>query len=211
MVDNVMNLYFVKKPSLLRDGIQELLKRRFNDSHIICCSRFNYSEINEAAVLLIDVNEALTNLEALKQLHNQGVKVVLWMEELDMREAKPLFKMGLAGYLYYDIDEETLVQSLRFIFEGKRYVSPLIGGMLVDVYRESHIKKINPPLDLLSRREWEVLQLLVQGYNNIRIADELYLSDKTVKNYVSSILHKLNVPDRTNAVIKALKKQWLYL
>lgn len=206
-----MNFYFVKKPSLLRDGIQELLKRRFNESHIICCNHFNYEEMNEASIILIDVNEALTKLDDIERLHNEGVKIVLWVEELGIREAKPLFKMGLEGYLYYDIDEDTLVQALRFVIEGKRYVSPLLGGMLVDVYRESHIKKVKPPLDLLSRREWEVLQLLVKGYNNVRIADELFLSDKTVKNYVSSILHKLHVPDRTNAVIKALKKQWLYL
>lgn len=206
-----MNFYFIKKPSLLRDGIQELLKRRFNGSHIICCNQFNYEEINEAAMILIDVNEALTNLADLDRLHNEGVKIVLWIEELASQEAKPLFKMGLEGYLYYDIDEDTLVQALTFIQEGKRYVSPFLGGMLVDVYRETHVKKPNPPLDLLSRREWEVLQLLVKGYNNVRIADELFLSDKTVKNYVSSILHKLHVPDRTNAVIKALKKQWLYL
>lgn len=206
-----MNFYFIKKPSLLRDGIQELLKRRFNGSHIICCNQFNHEEINDASIILIDVNEALTKLTDLERLHNEGVKIVLWVEELASQEAKPLFKLGLEGYLYYDIDEDTLVQALKFIQEGKRYVSPFLGGMLVDVYRETHVKKPNPPLDLLSRREWEVLQLLVKGYNNVRIADELFLSDKTVKNYVSSILHKLHVPDRTNAVIKALKKQWLYL
>lgn len=206
-----MNFYFIKKPSLLRDGIQELLKRRFNGSHIICCNQFNHEEINEASIILIDVNEALTKLADLERLHNEGIKIVLWIEELASQEAKPLFKLGLEGYLYYDIDEDTLVQALKFIQEGKRYVSPFLGGMLIDVYRETHVKKPNPPLDLLSRREWEVLQLLVKGYNNVRIADELFLSDKTVKNYVSSILHKLHVPDRTNAVIKALKKQWLYL
>lgn len=206
-----MNFYFIKKPSLLRDGIQELSKRRFNGSHIICCNQFNHEEINDASIILIDVNEALTKLTDLERLHNEGVKIVLWVEELASQEAKPLFKLGLEGYLYYDIDEDTLVQALKFIQEGKRYVSPFLGGMLVDVYRETHVKKPNPPLDLLSRREWEVLQLLVKGYNNVRIADELFLSDKTVKNYVSSILHKLHVPDRTNAVIKALKKQWLYL
>ncbi|SFO65879.1 helix-turn-helix transcriptional regulator [Halolactibacillus alkaliphilus] len=206
-----MNFYFIKKPSLLRDGIQELLKRRFNGSHIICCNQFNHEEINEASIILIDVNEALTKLADLERLHNEGIKIVLWIEELASQEAKPLFKLGLEGYLYYDIDEDTLVQALKFIQEGKRYVSPFLGGMLIDVYRETHVKKPNPPLDLLSRREWEVLQLLVKGYNNVQIADELFLSDKTVKNYVSSILHKLHVPDRTNAVIKALKKQWLYL
>lgn len=143
-----MNFYFVKKPSLLRDGIQELLKRRFNESHIICCNHFNYEEMNEASIILIDVNEALTKLDDLERLHNEGVKIVLWVEELEIREAKPLFKMGHEGYLYYDIDEDTLVQALRFVIESKRYVSPLLGGMLVDVYRESHIKKVKPPLDL---------------------------------------------------------------
>ncbi|PXW92175.1 DNA-binding NarL/FixJ family response regulator [Streptohalobacillus salinus] len=206
-----MKCLFIKKPSLLRDGIAELLKRRFSDSQITCREDFSFQEAKEASLIIIETSEALTCKEQLETIQSEGVKIVLWVEDLDKKQAAPLFKLGLYGYLYYNIDEETLIQALRFVLDGKRYVSPILGGMLIEVYCDQDKKQMRPPLELLSRREWEVLQLLVKGYSNIKIADALFLSDKTVKNYVSSILHKLNVPDRTNAVLKALKKQWLYL
>ena len=206
-----MKCLFIKKPSLLRDGITELLKRRFSGSEITCREKFSFQEAKAATLILIEVNEALTCQGQLETVQAEGAKVVLWVEQLDKRQLAPLFKLGLSGYLYYDLDEDTLVQALTFILAEKRYVSPILGGLLIEVHCDQDKKQMRPPLELLSRREWEVLQLLVKGYSNIKIADTLFLSDKTVKNYVSSILHKLNVPDRTNAVLKALKKQWLYL
>ncbi|WP_235182989.1 response regulator transcription factor [Gracilibacillus boraciitolerans] len=64
---------------------------------------------------------------------------------------------------------------------------------------------------MFTRREWEVMELLTQGYSNQRISNQLYITDKTVKNHISSILRKLEVPDRTNAVLTVLRNKWFYV
>lgn len=63
--------------------------------------------------------------------------------------------------------------------------------------------------DILTHREMEVLCLMAQGKNNRTISEQLYISEKTVKNHVSNILHKLDVQDRTQAVLLALKYEWV--
>ncbi|MCF3943840.1 LuxR C-terminal-related transcriptional regulator [Oceanobacillus sp. APA_J-2(6-2)] len=70
---------------------------------------------------------------------------------------------------------------------------------------------VQRPIGLLTRREWEVLGELIQGCQNEEIAMNLNISDKTVKNHITSILSKLRVKDRTNAVLLALRERWFYL
>ena len=65
------------------------------------------------------------------------------------------------------------------------------------------------PLHLLTKRECQVLQLLADGKSNRAVAETLYISEKTVKNHVSNILQKMNVNDRTQAVVSAIRKGWV--
>ncbi len=210
-----MKLLFVKKASLLRDGIIELLKRQFSDSQIVCCDakdeRVLIDFAQQSDLVIIDIHTPIPVETFAKYFQSLNKKVVAWVEDIHDPCTTSLFALGLDGYLYFDMDEQGLTQSIQWIIEGKRFVHPSLANCLLEVYVRAQSKKPDPPFDILSRREWEVLQLLVKGYSNVGIANELYLSDKTVKNYVSSILHKLEVPDRTNAVLKALKKQWIYL
>ena len=83
--------------------------------------------------------------------------------------------------------------------------------MIYDKYRQVTQGETRRPIGLLTRREWEVLGELVKGYQNEEIARNLNISDKTVKNHITSILGKLDVKDRTNAVLLALKERWFYL
>ena len=69
--------------------------------------------------------------------------------------------------------------------------------------------EVRRPLHLLTKRECEVLQLLTDGQSNRVIGETLYISEKTVKNHVSSILQKMNVNDRTQAVVMAIKNGWV--
>ncbi|WP_067839502.1 response regulator transcription factor [Amphibacillus sediminis] len=210
-----MRLLFIKKSSLLRDGIVELLKRQFVNSKIYCCGESDESALIElgqkADLIIIDIHTAIAVESFAQYFQSLNKKVIAWVEDVSAPNTASLFALGLDGYLYFDMDEQALTQSIKLVLEDKRYVHPALANCLLEVYVRSQTKKPEPPIELLSKREWEVLQLLVKGYSNMRIANELYLSDKTVKNYVSSILHKLEVPDRTNAVLTALKKQWVYL
>jgi DNA-binding NarL/FixJ family response regulator len=112
---------------------------------------------------------------------------------------------GASGYLLKDTPRESLVEAIKGTHDGKTYVDPAVAGKLFE--RISH-GVVPPDMDILkslSEREVEILKLLSQGLSNPEIATRLYLSEGTVRNYVSSILAKLEVTDRTQAALLALR------
>jgi DNA-binding NarL/FixJ family response regulator len=114
-------------------------------------------------------------------------------------------RVGAAGYLLKDTPRERLIEAIRDTVEGKTHVDPAVAGKLF-----AQVTAQGAPTDTsiakdLSERELEVLGLLARGLTNAEIAKRLYLSEGTVRNYVSSILAKLGVPDRTQAAVLALR------
>jgi DNA-binding NarL/FixJ family response regulator len=112
---------------------------------------------------------------------------------------------GAAGYLLKDTPRERLIEAIRDTVAGKTHVDPAVAGKLF-----AQVAARGAPVDTsiakdLSEREREVLGLLARGLTNAQIAKRLYLSEGTVRNYVSSILAKLGVPDRTQAAVLALR------
>jgi two-component system, NarL family, response regulator LiaR len=115
-------------------------------------------------------------------------------------------RAGASGYLLKDTPREQLFAAVSGTMEGKGYIDPSIAPKLLDQF--SGIPPVAPNIEmtrLLSERELEVLKLLAQGKTNAEIASHLVLSEGTVKNYVSSIFSKINVSDRTQATIFALR------
>jgi two-component system, NarL family, response regulator LiaR len=114
-------------------------------------------------------------------------------------------RSGAAGFLLKGTPKATLIAAVKGTAEGQTYIDPTIAGRLF-----AHIAQRSPQPDTsvvseLSEREIEVLQLLAQGLTNREIAGRLHLSNGTVRNYVSSIFSKLNVDDRTQAAVFALR------
>lgn len=114
-------------------------------------------------------------------------------------------RSGASGYLLKDTPRDALVEAIQGTAAGKTYVDPVVAGKLF-----AQVSRGGAPVDtdlagMLSDREMEVLRLLARGLNNTEIAQRLYLSEGTVRNYVSSILDKLNVTDRTQAAVMALR------
>ena len=113
------------------------------------------------------------------------------------------------------MDVKTFIQSIHAVHEGLLYIHPLINDALLNHFMSYTVEKteeeieIKPPKGLYTKREYEVLQLLAKGYSNRKIADHLKISDKTVKNHISSIFKKMDVNDRTKAVVTAVKNQWV--
>lgn len=116
-------------------------------------------------------------------------------------------KAKVDGYLLKDVDKEELVKAIRTINRGKSVIHPDVAFKLLNMMsgeREKEEKKREIQHNL-SDREMEVLQLLTTGATNRDIAEKLFISETTVKAHVSSILRKMNVNDRTQAVIKAFE------
>ena len=114
-------------------------------------------------------------------------------------------RAGAAGYLLKDSSREELLKAINDTMDGKTAVDPGVAGKLFQ-----HVVQNITPTDSnltenLSERELEILKLIARGMNNRAIAETLFLSEGTVRNYVSGILAKLEVNDRTQAAIIALR------
>ncbi|MGG0365150.1 response regulator [Priestia endophytica] len=175
-------------------------------------------------VVIMDINmPGLNGVEATKQLIEEypDTKVIILSIHDDETYVTHALQTGALGYLLKEMDADALVQAVRVVAEGGSYLHPKVTNSLVNEYRRLASQaqnerkyaareiEIRRPLPLLTRRECEVLQLLADGKSNRGIGETLYISEKTVKNHVSNILQKMNVNDRTQAVVVAIKNGWV--
>jgi len=114
-------------------------------------------------------------------------------------------RAGAGGYLLKGTPRADLIKAVKGTAEGQTHVDPEVAGKLFSQVSRSGVERDTTVADGLSAREMEVLKLLAQGYTNAEIAGRLYLTKGTVRNYVSAILTKLGVEDRTQAAILAVK------
>jgi DNA-binding NarL/FixJ family response regulator len=114
-------------------------------------------------------------------------------------------RAGASGYLLKDTPREGLVAAIEGTAAGETHVDPAIAGKLFRQVARSPAPTAQPLAAELSARELQVLRLLARGLNNADIARQLFLSEGTVRNYVSAILSKLDVSDRTQAAVLALR------
>jgi NarL family two-component system response regulator LiaR len=114
-------------------------------------------------------------------------------------------RSGAAGYLLKGTPRQELIKAVKGTVAGQSHVDPAVAGKLLSHIAQSPVRQETGVADELSERELEILQLLAQGLTNAEIADRLYLTRGTVRNYVSAILAKLGVEDRTQAALIAVK------
>ncbi|PWH16782.1 MAG: DNA-binding response regulator [Anaerolineae bacterium] len=114
-------------------------------------------------------------------------------------------RAGADGYLLKGVKRDELLQAVKGTMEGKTHVDPAVAGKLFQNVARAPSATPTRLSESLSEREVEILRLIAQGYTNAEIADKLYLTRGTVRNYVSSILEKLGVEDRTQAAILAIQ------
>lgn len=114
-------------------------------------------------------------------------------------------RSGASGYLLKDTPRDALVAAIQGTVAGKTYVDPAIAGKIFHQVSQTTASPDPDLAQLLSDRELAVLRLLARGLNNTEISQKLYLSEGTVRNYVSSIFSKLGVADRTQAAVLAIR------
>jgi DNA-binding NarL/FixJ family response regulator len=114
-------------------------------------------------------------------------------------------RAGASGYLLKDTPRDALVTAIQGTVAGKTYVDPAVAGKLFHQVSQTASSPDPDLAQLLSDRETAVLRLMARGLANPEIALKLYLSEGTVRNYVSSILTKMGVADRTQAVVLAIR------
>ncbi|MEM9954524.1 MAG: response regulator transcription factor [Chloroflexota bacterium] len=113
-------------------------------------------------------------------------------------------RAGASGYLLKDTPRKNIIQAIKETVAGKSLIDPAVAGRLIRYIQDDAFKKPTSTLfDKLNEREREILGLIAQGRSNAEIATALHLSRGTIKNYVSTILDKLSVSDRTQAAVLA--------
>ena len=160
-------------------------------------------------VVLMDLKMPVMNgVQATRKITSQhpDVKVLVLTTYGDDEWVFDAVRNGAVGYLLKGTPRAQLVAAIKGTAAGESYIDPKVAGRLLD-----HIAIRGAPaadstlLDSLTDREREVLTLLARGKSNSVIAEELYLSPGTVRNYISAILTKLDVTDRTQAALLALR------
>jgi DNA-binding NarL/FixJ family response regulator len=130
-------------------------------------------------------------------------------EEEDLFEA---VKAGASGYLLKEISIEEVADAIRAVVEGQSLISPSMASKLLNEFNalaRRAEEKQNIPAPKLTDRELEVLKLVAQGMSNKEIADDLFISENTVKNHVRNILEKLHLHSRMEAVVYAVREKLL--
>ena len=114
-------------------------------------------------------------------------------------------RSGADGYLLKGTPREKLIAAVKGTVAGEAHIDPEVGGKLLAQVAQNPVERETTLAVNLSERDLEVLQLLAQGLTNAEIAERLFLTRGTVRNYVSAILSKLDVDDRTQAAILAIR------
>jgi DNA-binding NarL/FixJ family response regulator len=202
--------------SLIREGLRRLLELERDIN--VTGQASNGREAVEMAlslkpdVILMDINMPLKNgLEAIKELRviNCRSRIVVITIHGHQEYLLEAIRMGAAGYVMKDAEVDRILEAIRSVHAGNTYIQPSITNMVVmeelNAASVSHKSKVGE--DNLTRREIQVLLLIADGKSNREIADDLYISEKTVKNHVSNIFKKIEVVDRTQAAVYAYKNK----
>jgi len=163
-------------------------------------------------VILMDIKmPGMNGIDATRRVHESnpeiGVLVITMFDDDDSVFAA--MRAGARGYLLKDADKDELVRAIVAVERGEAIFSPAIARRMIQYFTSSPASRLsdkkNQPGEFaeLTERELEILDLIAQGHNNSVIANKLSLSIKTVQNYVSSILTKLQVADRAQAIVRA--------
>ncbi|MCF6138713.1 response regulator transcription factor [Pseudalkalibacillus berkeleyi] len=205
------NLVILIEKPIYREGILSLVAEKFpnHNTHVIN----DFIQLQELklkdGVAIVDCN---IKSQTLQWLIDHHFKIVLILSTHECDRLELMFSYGADGYVLYDTDPEDIREAIAKAFKHEAYVHNQLVPTLLEEYKRLNdflFNKAVKPDGLLSKREWEVLELIKQGLSNKKIAEELFITEKTIKTHVTSIFKKLQVNDRTTAVMKAIRNKWI--
>lgn len=164
---------------------------------------------HEPDVVLMDlVLPVVDGVEAIRRIaaERPGTRVIALTSFLDDDKLFPAVRAGAAGYLLKDVEPQELVRAIRAVHAGEALLHPAVAARLMEEVAGSGGHDASDPL---TPREREVVDLIARGLSNKRIAVELRISQKTVKAHVSNILTKLDLNDRTQVAMHAVRERWV--
>jgi DNA-binding NarL/FixJ family response regulator len=211
----MINIFLVDDHKLMRDGIVSMLSD-CEDIKVVGSSSNGEEAINSVQelkpdVVLMDIMlRGMTGIEATRWIKEQdkNVKIILVSMEVKKEYLSAGIQSGINGYLPKDTDKETMVKAIRTVHAGERYFTDAITKLVFEDFYV-HEKLKNPettrlPNDL-TKREYEVLGLVAMGKGNKEIAEQLFISVKTVETHKGHILEKLGLKNSAELIKYAIK------
>jgi len=215
----VIRVLIADDHAVLRDGLRYLLGAQA-DIEVVGDAGDGREAVRRAAdlepdVALVDVAmPGLNGVEATRQIAEvcAGTKVVMLSMHSTTEHVLSALEAGARGYVLKESAGAELVNAVRMVHSGHRYLSPSLSDLVIDhALRSRQSGAYASPLDLLSPREREVLQLVAEGRSSAEIAESLSLSPKTVDTYRSRLMRKLDISDVPGLVKFALQHRVITL
>ena len=223
---DVTTVLVIDDQPLFRNGVRYALERRKDEFEMVG-EALNGEEglklaaSKEPAVILLNAEVGgLNGLEVIRTLKHQvpGTAVIVMTSHEDEEKLFYAIKYGAAAYLLKHIDPEELLGIIRQVAQGQYLINdsvlskPVVASRVLKSFRDladEVDQEVEPLFIPLSVREVEVLDYIAKGNSNKEIARAMSISDQTVKNHITSIMRKLAVNDRTQAVVYALRHGWI--
>ncbi|MBT3391796.1 MAG: response regulator transcription factor [Chloroflexi bacterium] len=159
-------------------------------------------------LILMDLNmPGINGIQATREIHkvHPEIKILVLTTFGDDEWIFDAIRSGALGYLLKGTPREELIRAVKGTVAGDAYIDPAVGSKLLAHITSQPVPQSTTIASDLSEREMEILRLLARGLTNAEIAEKLFLTKGTVRNYVSSVLAKLEVEDRTQAAILAIR------
>ncbi|WP_327124201.1 response regulator transcription factor [Streptomyces sp. NBC_01727] len=209
MADKIIRVLLVDDHQVVRRGLRTFLEIQ-DDIEVVGeaadgAEGVARSEELHPDVVLMDIKmpgtDGIEALRKLRELENPA-KVLIVTSFTEQRTVVPALRAGASGYVYKDVDPDALAGAIRSVYAGHVLLQPEVAGALL---AQEDAGGCTGRGSTLTDREREVLGLIADGRSNREIARALVLSEKTVKTHVSNILMKLDLSDRTQAALWAVR------
>ena len=192
---------------LFRDGVATALQREV-DIDIIGQGSSSAEAIALARelkpdVMLLDIGIMGGGIETIERVLSESpaTRIIMLTVDADQVQVRTAFKAGAAAYVLKGVAARDLIAIVRAVYAGEGYITPsLAATIMTDLAKSTtNYPPVSNPLDALSDREQNVLRLISAGLSNREIGEQMHLSEKTVKHYVTAVLQKLHVRNRVEA------------